>query len=148
MGVPSVTKVTKDGVTFISRVDRTNYLLSELVRAALRDVAKLVRKKQIKEVKAKKGMRKAKRPYRAFQYWLRKREGDLVVGIKHKTWYGVEQELGTNNQPEQKILRRSVEESIEDIIRIEAQYLSAIEDELKAIELVDEEEAISPEDEE
>lgn len=36
MAVPSVVKMKRDGVEYTSRVERTKYLLSELVRAALK----------------------------------------------------------------------------------------------------------------
>ena len=39
---PSVTRIDKNGVKFISGVDRCSYTLKELVRAALRDVGKFV----------------------------------------------------------------------------------------------------------
>ena len=46
MSVPrSVTKVTKNGIEFTSNVDRVNYTMKELCRAALRDVGKLVCKR-------------------------------------------------------------------------------------------------------
>ena len=40
----SVVKFTKNGVEFISSVDRAQYFLFELTRAALRDVCRYVRK--------------------------------------------------------------------------------------------------------
>ena len=44
MPVPkSVTKINKDGVTYVSEVDKANYYIFELSRAALRDVEKFVR---------------------------------------------------------------------------------------------------------
>lgn len=43
MSVPSsVTKITKDGVEFTSNVDRVNYTMKELCRAALRDVEEAI----------------------------------------------------------------------------------------------------------
>ena len=39
---PSVTRIKKDGVEFVSSVDRCAYTIRELVRAALRDVGKYV----------------------------------------------------------------------------------------------------------
>lgn len=140
MGVPSVTRVKKDGVQFTSRVDRTKYLLSELTRAALRDVGKFVRRKQLDEVRKLRGMKRGKRPLRAFQFWVRKKSNDLIVGIKHKTWYGIEQELGSSNQPKLQIITRSVMEHTDDIRRIEGMYLSSIEDENKALGLISEDE--------
>ena len=41
----SVTKIKKDGVEFVSNVDRASYTIQELSRAALKDVAKLLRKR-------------------------------------------------------------------------------------------------------
>ena len=53
MPVPkSVTKLSKNGVTFKSDVDKANYFLYELSRAALRDVAKLVKKGSVKSITA------------------------------------------------------------------------------------------------
>lgn len=144
----SVVKVKKDGIELVSNVDRANYLLSELTRAALRDVAKLVRRRQLDAVRRLPGLRRGKRPTSAFQYWIRRRETDLQVGVKHGTWYGSDQELGAKNQPKRQILRNSVFSNLAEIQQIEARYLSAIEDELAAEQIVDEEEARSGEGEE
>lgn len=62
------------------------------------------------------------------------------MGIKHNTWYGVLQELGDGNQPRKSILTRAVQENIDEIRRIEDHYLSAVEDENRALGLIDEEE--------
>lgn len=140
MGVPSPVKIKKNRVEYISRVDRTKYLLVELTRAALRDVGKLARRRQLDAVRKLKGMRRGKRPLRAFQYWVRKRENDLIVGIKHNTWYGVKQELGTSKQPKRGILRNSIFDNIDEIRRIQGQYLSTIEDENRALGLINEDE--------
>src|SRR5690625_4568461 len=149
MALPrSVTKITKDGVKIIDNVDRVNYTINELTRAALRDTAKFVRRKMNDEVRKRPGMRRSRRPYRSNQYWVRRRETDLQIGFKHDTWYGVESELGTNNQPARNILRNSVYNNIDEIRRIQGQYLSAIEDENRAIGLIDEGEHVSPEGEE
>ena len=148
MGIPSPIKIRKDGVEYISSVDRAEYLLSELTRAALRDVGKFVRRRQLDKVRKLKGFRRGKRPLRAFQYWVRSRSQDLIVGIKHNTWYGTEQELGSNNQPKLQILYKSVSENIPEIRRIEGLYLSSIEDENKAIALISENEYGLKEDEE
>lgn len=141
MGIPSPVKIKRDRVEYVSQVDRANYYLRELTRAALRDVGKFVRRRQLDQVRKLRGLkRKNKRPLRAFQYWVRKRENDLIVGIKHNTWYGVIQELGLDKNPRRQILRKSIFENINEIIKIEAQYLSAIEDDMKAQSLVSEEE--------
>lgn len=143
----SITKYSnKNGVTFTSGVDRANYTIRELSRAALKDVAKVIRKKMISKLKELPGMKKNKRIYSSTQYWVRKKETDLQLGFKHDTWYGVLQELGGQNQPKRSILRDTVFESIDDIQKIEAQYLSAVEDEMKAQQLIDEAEEVGDED--
>jgi len=144
----SVTKINKDGVEFVSSVDRANYTIEELSRAALRDVAKLVRKRMIQKLKKLPGMKRSKRVYKSTQYWVRKRETDLQIGFKHDTWYGVYQELGDRNQPARHILRGTVMENIDEIRKIEGQYLSAIEDENKALGLIDEKEYVPEGDDE
>ena len=86
MSVPkSVTKVTKDGIKYTSSVERVKYTLVELQRAALRDTAKLLRKRMIAELKKLPGMKRNKRIYNSTQYWVRKRETDLQIGFKHDT---------------------------------------------------------------
>lgn len=144
----SVTKINKDGVEFVSSVDRANYTIEELSRAALRDVAKLIRKRMVQKLKKLPGMKRSKRIYNSTQYWVRKRETDLQIGFKHDTWYGVHQELGDRNQPARHILRGTVMENIDEIRKIEGQYLSAIEDENKALALIDEKEYVPEGDEE
>lgn len=136
MALPKANKFTKNGVEFTSKVDRAQYTIDELSRAALLDTGKLVRKKIIPKAKQMRGMRRARRPYRAFQYWVRRREKDLIIGSKHDTWYGVEQEKGSNRQPRRDIIRGTVMENLNDIRRAQGQYLSAIEDENKALGLI------------
>src|SRR5690625_2356551 len=150
MAMPrSVTKISRDGsVEFTSNVDRINYTIDELSRAALRDTAKFVRRKMNDEVRKLPGMRRSRRPYRSNQYWVRRRETDLQIGFKHGTWYGVDQELGTHGQPARNILRNSVYENIDQMLIIQGQYLSAIEDENRAQGLIDEGEYVSPDGEE
>ncbi|MBT2656619.1 hypothetical protein J7E81_15475 [Bacillus sp. ISL-18] len=142
----SVTKVKKNGVEFTSNVDRTKYTIQELTRAALKDTAKLIRRRILDKARRLRGMGKTKRIPNAFQYWVRKREGDLQIGVKHDTWYGADHELGTNNQPARHIIRDTVYENIDQIRIIQGQYLQAIEDENRARGLIDEEEEIGDED--
>jgi HK97 gp10 family phage protein len=144
----SVIKLNKNGVQYKSNVDRIKYTLEELERAALRDTAKLIRKKMIAELKKLPGMKRNRRIYSSSQYWVRKRETDLQVGFKHDTWYGVLQELGSKNQPRRDILRNSTFNNIDDIRRIQGAYLSALNDENRALGLISEEEYKSLEGEE
>jgi HK97 gp10 family phage protein len=142
----SVTRVRRNGVEFVSNVDRAKYTIQELTRAALKDVAKLIRRRILDKARKMPGMRKGKRIPNAFQYWVRRRESDLQIGVKHDTWYGVEQELGTNGQPARHIIRDTVYENIDQIRIIQGKYLSAVEDENRARGLIDEEEEIGNED--
>lgn len=148
MPIPkSVVKFSKNGVTFTSSVDRAQYTITELTRAAMRDVGRLITREcaiRVRQISPQ--MRKAKWAPKRYQYWVRKRESDLQVGIENTkygaetAWWADQAELGTNNQPKRGILRGSTYDHISDIRKIEAQYLSAIDDELKAQQLIDERE--------
>jgi hypothetical protein len=144
--VPSAVKFTKNGVEFTSNVDRVNYTIQELSRAALRDVGKYVIRQARTASKARPHASKILIKSRfygksgAFSFWVRKQETDLLVGIKHNTWYGALQELGDGKQPKRGILTAAVQENIDQIRLIEGQYLSAIEDENRALGLIDDEE--------
>jgi hypothetical protein len=144
----SVTRINRNGVVYTSNVDRAQYTLRELTRAALRDIGKFVSFKARTLVRsiAGKALRRSNRPKNAFQYWNRKRETDLVVGIKHDTWYGVDQELGINGQPKRDILRQTVLNNIDTIIQIQAKYLEHIENELEAQRLIDENAEVADDD--
>lgn len=136
MSVPkSVVKFDKNGIKYVSNVDYCQYTIRELTRGALRDVGKFVaRKCNENAFKLWKGLRqkgrmsnRIKGKSSAFQFWVRSRECDLQVGIKHKTWYGVEQELGTSGIPKKAILRTAVEGNIPTIIEIESKYLESLQ---------------------
>ena len=135
--MPRPVRITRNGgVEFVSNIDRTQYTLKRLQSAALSDIARFLRKKIMEKAKLRPNMRRSKRNAAAFQYWSRKREGDLQIGIKHNTWYGVQQELGTRNQPKKAILVRTVMENRDDIRRIMGAYISSIEDENRAAGLI------------
>lgn len=134
----SVTKYSnKNGVTFISSVDRVQYTIEELTRAALKDVGKFIARETRKKIKKQTG-RLAKNT----QYWVRKKSLDLQIGFKPGGFYGGFQELGTEKTPKVGALSNSVHENIAMITRIESQYLSALEDEAKALALIDENEEV------
>ena len=133
---PSKMKMSKkDGVQLVDSTEKANYYIEELTRAALRDVGKFI----VRETKSKIRKRTGKLA-KNIQYWVRKRETDLLVGFKPGGWYGIFQELGTTKQPKIGALRSSVDDNIDMIQRIEGQYLSAIADEQKAQGLIDEDE--------
>ncbi|HCP14824.1 MAG TPA: hypothetical protein DIT32_03475 [Peptococcaceae bacterium] len=137
MAAPSSVKFTKNGVEFLNNVDRVNYTIRELSRAALKDVGKYIARETRKQVKRRTG-RLAKNT----QYWVRKKETDLQVGFKPGGFYGIFQELGTENIPKQAALYNAVAENIPTVIQIEAQYLSALENEAKALSLIEESEEV------
>lgn len=144
MSVPkSVVKINKNGVTYTSSVDRAAYTIRELTRAALRDVGRYLARMMNAEAMKLHGLKKSRRvrgKSSAFQFWVRKQETDLQVGIKHDTWYGVDQELGTGKMPKLGILYNTTNDNIPKIVEIESQYLSALEDEARALALISEEE--------
>lgn len=142
---PSVTKISKKGVEFTESVDRANYLITELTRAAMKDVARYV----LRIVRANvRGINNQTRRMRyapmRYQYWVRKKECDLQLGIENTSkgaetaWWADQSELGTAGQPKRGFLRSAVYDNIPMIRQIEAQYLSAIEDELNAAAMCDE----------
>lgn len=143
---PSVTKIDTNGVTFISSVDRAQYTIQELTRAALKDTAKFLRRRTLDKLRQLPGMRRHIRLWRSTQYWVRRQELDLIIGYKHDAWYGARGEIGTEGQPRRNILRDTVWENIDTIRRIQGQYLKHVEDENRALGLIDEREAVGDDD--
>jgi HK97 gp10 family phage protein len=142
----SVVKINKNGVQYTSRVDFANYTIVELTRAAMRDVGKYIARTANAEAMKLPGLKKSRRVRgrtSTFLYnvpWAKTGLPHLDVGVKHGTWYGEQQELGTSKQPKRQILRNAAHDNIAQIIEIESQYLSALEDEAKALRLIDEDE--------
>jgi hypothetical protein len=141
----SVMKFNKNGVTFTESVDRANYFITELTRAAMKDVARYI----LRIVRGKvRGITNKTRKMRyaamRYQYWVRKKECDLQLGIENTArgantaWWADQAELGTAGQPARGFLRGTVYDNIATIRQIEAQYLSAIESEDES--LIDESE--------
>lgn len=129
MALPnSKMKINKGGVQFQSNVEAVEYSIAQLTKAALRDTAKFLRKRIIEKLKVLPGLKKSKRLYNSTQYWVRKKENDLQIGMKHDTWYGALAELGDKGQPKRSILRDTTFENVDEIQRIQAQYLSALND--------------------
>lgn len=143
MPVPkSVIRLNKDGVQYISSVDRTKYTIRELTRAAMRDVGKfLVRRFNMKaqQLPGMKRNHRVRGKTSAFEYWARKIECDLQVKVTHNAWYGAKQELGTSKMKRLGIMRDTTYENIAEIVKIESQYLSALEDEARALALIESE---------
>ena len=141
----SVMKINKNGVQFTESVDRANYFITELTRAAMKDVAKYVLRIVRQNVR---GITNKTRRMRyagmRYQYWVRKKECDLQLGIENTArgaetaWWADQSELGTAGQPKRGFLRAAVYDNIDMIRKIESQYLSAIETEDES--LIDENE--------
>lgn len=130
MSVPkSVIRFKKGNVVLTSSVDYYKYTIRELTRAALRDVGKLLCRRTNQKAQTLPGMKQNRRvrgSRGAFQYWARARECDLLVGIKHGTWYGTEQELGSSKMPKKGFLTSTAYESVAEIIAIESAYLTGV----------------------
>lgn len=153
MAMPkSVTKINKDGVQFISNVDRVQYTMKELERAALRDTAKFIRKQMKELVPVYRGVLKSN-----IASWLKKSKdtGDVTlhVGIyspkiakqkgKIPAYHTHLLEFGTVKMRPQPFLRPATYNNIQMIREIQGKYLSYIEDEEKAKGVIDETEDIS-----
>ena len=140
------TKQGKTTIEYTSSVDRASYTILELTRAALRDVGKYLARMANSAAMKLPGLKKSRRVRgrtSTFLYnvpWAKTGLPHLEVGVTHDTWYGVDQELGTSQQPKRQILKNSAQQNIAEIIEIESKYLSALEDEAKALRLISEEE--------
>ena len=152
----SVVKLDKNGVTYTSNVDACEYYMFELNRAALRDVAKFVRK----EFKT--------RYYEHFE----KHTGNAGKAVSAKIWssantkyprvdlglkkgkvdgfYAFFQEFGAKGGqiPKLGILQRAVQDNVAKIVEIESKYLSGLESEAQALSMCDTEDDIDVEDDE
>ena len=145
MSVPkSVVRFRKDGIEYTSNVDFACYTIVELSRAAMRDVGKYIARTANSQAMKLKGLKKSRRVRgntSTFKYqvpWATSGLPHLEVGVKHATSYGTEQELGSSKMPKHGILRNSAHDNIATIIEIESKYLSALEDEARALSLIDE----------
>ena len=152
----SVTKINKDGVYFESNVDWCEYSIKELCRAALKDVGKFVRR-EFKKTFYERFKKHTGNAPKAVKYIVFSSENTqyprIDIGLPHSSngkpvqgFYSFFQEVGTSKQPKLGILTETVEKNVATIVKIESQYLSALEDEAKALELIDEREQDSSEE--
>lgn len=134
MGAPkSVTRIKNGHVEYTSEVDKAQYYIFELTRAALRDVGKYV----------------AKTFKDTYYSYFTKRSGDAGKATKYKVWssantkyprvqiglktgrvdgfYAYFQEFGSSKTPKLGILTNTVQSNINTIREIESKYLSAID---------------------
>lgn len=141
----SVVKVKKDGVEYTSNVDACEYYLFELSRAALRDVGKFV-KAQFREKYYQHFDRETGNAGHATSYTVLSGKNTkyprVEIGLKKsqiKGVYAYEQEFGTKNVPKLGLLTESVEGNIAQIVEIESKYLSGLEDEARALAMINSE---------
>ena len=155
MAMPkSVTKVRKDGIEFTSNVAQVEYTIHELSRAALRDVAKLLRNR-VKQAAPK----ATGNLHRNIGTWVRKgSDGEpyLQIGIYDQTrakkkglkyaFYAHFLEFGTSTKAAvnggRGFLRSAVTDSLADVAQIQAKYLKSLDDQ-RMLGLIDEEEEIA-----
>lgn len=145
----SVVKIDKNGVTYTSNVDATQFYLYELTRAALRDVGKFVCK-QFKETYYKHFTKRTGEAGKATKYKViagaKTTAPRVQVGLKTGAvpgFYAYFQEFGTSDGdvPKLGILTKTVNENVDTIVKIESQYLSGLSDEAAKLEqLVNEKE--------
>lgn len=142
----SVTKINKNGVTYTSNVDACQYYIHELSRAALRDVGKFIRTKW-REIYYSVFTRHTGDGGKATNYNVIASKSTTAprvqVGLKSGKvdgFYAYFQEFGTSTQPRLGLLTGLVEDNVATIVEIESKYLSALEDEAKALSLIDESE--------
>lgn len=147
MSVPkSVTKINKNGVTYTSNVDACQYYIFELCRAALRDVAKFVKRTFRDSFYSifNKETGEAGKATKSIVYSNKDTKYPRVeIGLKKnqlKGVYGYEQEFGTSNIPKLRLMTNAVESNVATIVEIESKYLSALESEAQALALIDESE--------
>ncbi len=123
MSLPKSVKFKKNGIEYLSNCDRVCYTINELSRAALRDTGKYICRQTRKKIRRRTG-RMAKNT----QYWVRSKQKipDLQVGFKPGGFYGLFQEIGTAYQPKIGALSDSTESGVDEIQKIQQQYLSAV----------------------
>jgi HK97 gp10 family phage protein len=135
-------------VSYTSRADEAKNMMTELERAALKEVAKFLRKEVKLRVPVDQGILK-----KNVGSWVRKKDVVLQIGIytreraKRKgytyAYHAHLVEFGTKRMTAKPFLRPSVMENIDQIRLIEGKYLKSIEDENRARGLIQEEEEVT-----
>ena len=143
-------------VEFRDFTNQAEYALDQLIALALTDVGKYICNNiraliRTEFPKMTHGRSASKRVFNSYQYWVRKRENDLVVGIKdlqnfptkysrqfrssgeryYDAWYSAGLETGMQGQvkmPRKAYLQNFVYEHVDVIREIESKYLTGIND--------------------
>jgi len=138
-------------VQFTSNSNEAKKILRELERAALKDVAKFLRKEIKRTVPVDQGTLK-----KNVGSWVKKVSGGspvLQIGVYTKerakkkgykyAFHAKFIELGTKKMAAQPFLRNSVMNNIDQIRIIQGKYLKSIEDENRARGLINEDEEVA-----
>ena len=154
MPVPkSVIKIKKGGVEYTSNVDRVMYTMDELERGALKDVAKFLRSEIRKRLKST-GSVRTRTLSKSITSWVRKGnekyQTKLLIGTpsaaktkakgRGSVFYASMLEFGTSLISARPFMRPAVYENIPKIVEIESKWLSGLEDEARALRMIDERE--------
>lgn len=145
----SVVKFNKNGVQYTSSVDKASYYIFELTRAALRDVGRFVKRK-FREEYYQVFRRRTRQGPKAISYAVISSKTTnyprIEIGIKHSSpgnvvpgFYTYFHEVGTSKEKKYGLLTKVVQGNISKIVEIESQYLSALEDEARALALIESE---------
>ena len=140
----SVVKIKNGNVEYISRVDFACYNIFELSRAAMRDVGKFLATTMRAKARKLPGSRKDR--------FVRYKTGGIIfkvpfdpnglphveIGTTAESWYTDEHEIGSSKQPRRGIMKDTAFMNLAKIVEIESKYLSAMEDEAKALSLISE----------
>lgn len=130
-------------ITYEDNCDASQYYIHELSRAALRDVGKFVSKKfrLAYDSHFRKLTGKGRKSIKYKVISSRTTEHPRVeIGIKGGDgFYSLFQEFGSTTTPRYGLLQHAVEDNVAEIVKIESQYLSGLEDEASRLEaLIDE----------
>ena len=136
MAMPKPIKFNRNGIEYISNVDRTKYTLKQLVHCANKDVGKFITKETKKQIKRRSG-----RGRRNTQYWARK-DGSLLVGYKPGGFYIGYEEIGSSGKTKKAFMTNTAIKEKNEIRKIQGTYIKSIEDENRALGLIDEIEEI------
>ena len=136
----------KTEVTYESNLDATQYYLFELNRAALRDVGKYVAK-TFKTAYYNHFDKRTGNAGRATKYKVFSSKDTkfprVQIGLKPQNgrgFYAYFQEFGTSDGiPRLGLLTHAVQDNVNEIIKIESQYLSGLSDEASKLDaMIDE----------
>lgn len=149
----SVVKINKDGVEYVSSVDKIQYTMTELERAGLRDVGKLLKKVIRPTIPKDEGWARkslatwVRKPYNGkaahIQIGIYNMKTAFKKGLEYAGYYFHILEFGSRTQKPLRLLTSGVQSRVDIMRQILAQYLSHIEDEMKAKTIIDEKDEVS-----